>query len=115
HWPPSPTVRTGAGRLAGRVAVITGGTSGIGAATARLFAGEGATVVIAGRTSEKGEAVAAELGGNASFRWTDVRHEDSIAALVDHAVDRHGRLDCLFNNAGAPGSGALDSVTADEF
>ena len=91
-----------AGRLDGKVAVITGATSGIGEATARLFAAEGAALVIAGRGVNKGEALAQELGTNAVFQRADVLREADIAALIDAAVTRFGRLDCLFNNAGAP-------------
>ncbi len=89
-----------AGRLEGKVCVITGATSGIGAATARRFHAEGARVVLAGRSRDKGEALAAALGANAAFRATDVVKEDDIAGLIAFALDRFGRLDCLFNNAG---------------
>jgi NAD(P)-dependent dehydrogenase (short-subunit alcohol dehydrogenase family) len=86
--------------LAGKVAIVTGGTSGIGAAIATLFIAEGARVVIAGRRRDKGEQVAATLGEAASFIRTDVCIEDDVAAMVWHAVERFGRLDCLVNNAG---------------
>src|ERR1700743_567413 len=90
------------GRLDGKVAVITGATSGIGLRTAEIFVAEGAKIVIAGRRAEQGEAIAARLGAACSFRRTDVKQDDELAALVDHAVTRFGRLDCLFNNAGGP-------------
>ena len=102
------------GRLEGKVAVITGGTSGIGEATARLFAREGAAVVVAGRNVEKGTAVAEALGGPSVFHPVDVVHEAEIAGLVDATVERFGRLDCLFNNAGAPTPGAIDTVTEEQ-
>ncbi|WP_328189064.1 SDR family NAD(P)-dependent oxidoreductase [Marinobacter sp. OP 3.4] len=102
-------------RLAGKVAVITGGTSGIGEATARRFVEEGATVIIAGRSVDKGEKLATDLGSNAVFRKADVMNEADIAALVDSAVEQYGRLDCLFNNAGAGDRTTLDSVTEEEF
>lgn len=70
-------------RLAGAVAVITGATSGIGAATARRFVAEGARVVIAGRTEHKGKAIAAELGARAMFVRADVCREADIADAVD--------------------------------
>ncbi len=102
-------------RLEGKVAVITGGTSGIGEATARRFVQEGARVVFAGRSEDKGAALARELGERAVFQRADVLREADIAALVDAAVSRFGRLDCLFNNAGAPTPGTLDSVTEADF
>src|SRR6266851_9756873 len=86
--------------LDGKVAVIVGGTSGIGARTAELFVEEGATVVIAGRRREAGEALAQKLGATASFVKTDVAREDELRALIDATAARFGRLDCLFNNAG---------------
>jgi NAD(P)-dependent dehydrogenase (short-subunit alcohol dehydrogenase family) len=89
-------------QLAGKVAVITGATSGIGAHTARVFVAEGASVVISGRREAEGEALAAALGPAASFVRADVAIEDDVAALIAAAVARHGRLDCLCNNAGSP-------------
>lgn len=86
--------------LDGKVAVITGGTSGIGQSTAELFVAEGAKVVIAGRRKDRGERIAQRLGDSASFIRTDVSVESDVGAMVDHAVDRFGRLDCLINNAG---------------
>jgi NAD(P)-dependent dehydrogenase (short-subunit alcohol dehydrogenase family) len=88
------------GVLDGKVAVVAGGTSGIGARTVELFAEEGARVVFAGRRREKGEALAARLGSNVSFIQTDVLHEAQVEAMIGRAVDHFGRLDCLFNNAG---------------
>ncbi len=102
-------------RLDGKVAIITGGTSGIGEATARRFVEEGATVIIAGRSVEKGEKLAADLGTNAVYQQADVMKEADIAALVDNAVAQYGRLDCLFNNAGAGDRTTVDSVTEEEF
>lgn len=86
--------------LEGKIAVITGGTSGIGQRTAEIFVGEGAKVVIAGRRKERGERIASKLGDSASFIRTDVSVESDVAAMIDHAVSRFGRLDCLVNNAG---------------
>jgi NAD(P)-dependent dehydrogenase (short-subunit alcohol dehydrogenase family) len=91
------------GALDGKVAIITGGTSGIGARTAELFAEEGAKVVIAGRRRAEGEGLAKKLGPAASFVPTDVTKEADIKALIERALARFGRLDCLFNNAGNPG------------
>src|SRR5437868_13114923 len=104
-----------AGRLDGKVAIITGATSGIGEATARLFAAEGARLVIAGRSADKGKALARELGAGVLFRRADVLREGDIAALIDAAVEQFGRLDCMFNNAGASTPGDLDSVTEEQF
>ncbi len=92
-----------AGRLDGKVAIVTGGTSGIGAGTVAVFAREGARVVIAGRTVEKGERLAAEIGENALFVRTDVSKEAEIEAMVARTVEHFGQLDVLFNNAGVPG------------
>ena len=88
--------------LEGKVAVITGGTSGIGARTAEVFVAEGAKVVIAGRRQERGESLAQKLGEAASFIRTDVCVEADVNAMIEHAVGRFGRLDCLMNNAGMP-------------
>jgi NAD(P)-dependent dehydrogenase (short-subunit alcohol dehydrogenase family) len=89
-------------RLKGKVAVITGATSGIGARTAEVFVAEGARVIIAGRRREQGAALAAALGTSASFFRTDVSCEADVRAMIDHALERFGRIDCLFNNAGTP-------------
>ena len=92
------------GDVANKVAVITGGASGIGAATARRFADEGALVIIGDRDADKGRAVADDIGATARFVATDVSVEQDMAELVAHAVDSHGRIDCLFNNAGFGGA-----------
>jgi NAD(P)-dependent dehydrogenase (short-subunit alcohol dehydrogenase family) len=89
--------------LSGKIAVVTGGTSGIGARTAQLFVAEGARVVIAGRRQVEGERLARQLGTAAAFLRTDVTKEADIKAVVEHTLSRFGRLDCLFNNAGHPG------------
>ena len=87
--------------LEGKVAVVTGGTSGIGARTAEVFVANGAKVVIAGRRPDRGEKLAQKLGDAASFIRTDVSVETDVKAMIHHAVDRFGRLDCLMNNAGS--------------
>jgi NAD(P)-dependent dehydrogenase (short-subunit alcohol dehydrogenase family) len=92
------------GALEDRVAVVVGGTSGIGAETAALFVAEGATVVVAGRREAQGEKLAAELGLEASFMRVDVAVEANIEALIATTVERFGRLDCLVNSAGEGGS-----------
>jgi NAD(P)-dependent dehydrogenase (short-subunit alcohol dehydrogenase family) len=93
--------------LSAKVALVTGGTSGIGRATALAFAREGARVVVAGRREKEGAAVVAEikaLGGEAIFVRTDVTSEADLAALVGKTVAAFGRLDIAFNNAGIEGS-----------
>ena len=91
------------GRLDGKVAVITGAASGIGAGTARRFVEEGASVVIADLQGDAGSRLAAELGAAARFITTDVTSEADVAAAVDLAVGAFGRLDVMFNNAGVVG------------
>jgi NAD(P)-dependent dehydrogenase (short-subunit alcohol dehydrogenase family) len=91
------------GVLDGKVAIVAGGTSGIGAATVELFVAEGAKVVIAGRRQEEGSGLAGRLGTAASFVRADVTSDADVKAMIDHAVATFGRLDCLFNNAGNPG------------
>lgn len=91
------------GMLDGKVAIITGGTSGIGERTAELFVREGAKVVIAGRRADVGERVANRIGPAAYFIRTDVASEADVKAMVDCAVAQFGRLDCLVNNAGVAG------------
>lgn len=92
-----------AGRLDGKVALVTGGANGIGAGTVRRFVAEGANVVIADRQTDDGEALASELGDATRFVRADVTSEDDLAAAVDHAVGEYGRLDVMFNNAGIVG------------
>lgn len=102
--------------LEGKVAVVTGGASGIGEATVRLFAAEGAKVVIADMQAERGEALADALGDAAMFVPCEVRQESQVKAAVDTAVSRWGRLDCMFNNAGFGGAlGLYEDIPAEEF
>lgn len=90
-------------RLKDKVALITGGTSGIGEATALLFAKEGSRIAITGRNETRGHAITAQIlesGGEAIFIRTDVRKADECQRAVEAAVSRFGRVDILFNNAG---------------
>ena len=105
------------GRLDGKVALITGAAAGIGKATSKLFIQEGAKgVVMADILDEMGEKVANELGQNAIYIHTDVSQEDNIKKVIDLTVDKFGRLDIVFSNAGNPGpGGAIEDVPVDEF
>src|SRR5947209_20451531 len=91
------------GKLSGKVALVTGGTSGIGKTTAIEFARAGAKVVLTGRREKEGAGVVAEIekdGGAAAFIRADVAKETDAKAMVDFTVDTYGRLDVAFNNAG---------------
>lgn len=105
-------------RLDGKVAIITGGTFGIGESTALLFAKEGAKVVVAGRNAEKGERVInqiKELGGDAMFVKTDVAKEEDVASLVKQTVDTYGKVDVLFANAGVGAMGDIHEVSMEDW
>ena len=91
----------GEGRLAGKVAIVTGGTSGMGEATVERYVAEGARVMIAGRRADAGNAIVERLGADAAFTRTDVTREAEVERLVTATVERWGRVDVLFNNAGA--------------
>ena len=98
------------GSLKDKVALITGGTSGIGAAAALQLARAGAKVVVAGRRENEGQAVVKAIekaGGQALFVKTDVSREADVKALVDKTVARFGRLDFAFNNAGVEGTAGV--------
>ncbi|UYO40489.1 glucose 1-dehydrogenase [Rhodopseudomonas palustris] len=104
------------GRLDGKVAVVTGATSGIGWRTAEVFVAEGARIVVAGRRTAEGEALAAQLGSSCVFKQTDVTDEAQVKALIGTALDSFGRLDCLFNNAGGPAqTGGIEGLEVDRF
>lgn len=103
-------------RLADRVAVITGGASGIGAATAKLFVAHGAKVMLGDIQDEPGKAFAESLGPNAAYRHCNVTVESDMQELIDGAVDHFGRIDIMFNNAGIVGAiGPMESTPASEW
>jgi NAD(P)-dependent dehydrogenase (short-subunit alcohol dehydrogenase family) len=103
-------------RLEGKVAAITGGASGIGAATVRGFVAEGAKVLIADLDQAKGLALADELGPATAFLRTDVSKEEDVAAMIAETTDRFARIDVLFNNAGFGGAlGPIESTTVADY
>jgi len=105
-------------KLEGKVALITGGNSGIGSATAALFAKEGAAVAITGRNEERGEQVAKAIndaGGTAMFIRSDVRIAEDCRRAVEQTLERFGRIDVLFNNAGVYHPKTLPECTEQEW
>ncbi|MCP5328920.1 MAG: glucose 1-dehydrogenase [Steroidobacteraceae bacterium] len=106
-------------RLAGRVALVTGATSGMGAVTARALAAAGAKVVFCGRRTDEGHEVEKSIrdaGGEALFVQADVTHEEQVKALLETVASRHGRLDYAFNNVGTSGDqGALHQLSTENF
>jgi 3alpha(or 20beta)-hydroxysteroid dehydrogenase len=101
------------GRLEGQVAVVTGAASGMGAATAELFADEGAKVVLCD-VNRAGEDVAARIGGDAIFRHHDIRDDASWAALVREVVERFGTIDILINNAAIVGMWPIEEMDVEQ-
>jgi NAD(P)-dependent dehydrogenase (short-subunit alcohol dehydrogenase family) len=102
----------------GKVALVTGGTSGIGKTTAIAFARAGAKVVLTGRREKEGAQVVAEikkLGGEAAFVRADVAKDAEVKAMVKFAVDKFGKLDIAFNNAGVEWKGSLEQATEAEY
>ena len=105
-------------RLQGKVAIVTGSTSGIGIGIAKLYAAEGAKVVICGRRAEKGQAVVDEIvkaGGEASYHYMDITDTASIESLMKDTVEKYGKLDILVNNAAnvALKDGRVDELTVE--
>jgi len=101
-----------------KIVLVTGGTSGIGRATALAFARAGAKIVIAGRRESEGQAVVSEIksaGGKALFVRADVAHEAEVKALVDQTVATYGRLDVAFNNAGVEWLGSLTEASEADY
>jgi NAD(P)-dependent dehydrogenase (short-subunit alcohol dehydrogenase family) len=104
------------GMVDGKIAIITGATSGIGTRTAELFVAEGAKVVFTGRRQAEGAAVAARIGQEAQFIQADATCEDDWRRVIEHTLKAFGRIDCLFNNAGGPApTGSITSVSVAGF
>ncbi len=103
----------GQGRLAGKVAIVTGAAKGLGEADARLFAAQGAQVVLTDVDVENGERIAQEIGGR--FVKHDVRHENEWIALIDGVLAQEGRLDVLVNNAGVVEAGNIETTSEEDY
>lgn len=99
--------------LSGKVAIVTGGSTGIGRAIAAEYVEQGATVVICGRTESTGNETAEEIG--CEFRQCDVREYEQVEALVEGVVDEYGQLDVMVNNAGVGSETSLDDMSLDEW
>jgi len=105
-------------RLAGKIAIVTGSSSGIGKAIALTFGKEGASVVVAARRKDSCEKTAAQIrknGGDAMAIQTDVTDEAQVERLITETVKRYGRLDLLVNNAGIGGGGRIESTSTETF
>src|SRR5580692_2969879 len=103
---------------ANKIVLVTGGTSGIGKATALAFAEAGAKVVLTGRREKEGADVAATItknGGSAAFVRADVARDADVVKAIDFVLSAHGRLDVAFNNAGVEISGPLHAVTEEDY
>ena len=104
------------GLLDGKIAIITGGTSGIGARTTEIFVEEGAKVIFTGRRQSEGEALASKLGDKAHFIKADATLEADWVRVIEATIARYRRIDCLFNNAGGPApTGSITSVSVEGF
>jgi NADP-dependent 3-hydroxy acid dehydrogenase YdfG len=106
------------GNIEGKIVVITGASSGLGEATARLLSAEGASVVLGARRADRIRSLADELtgrGAKALALTTDVTHRDQVKRLVDAAVEAHGRIDVMINNAGLMPQSLLERLKIDEW
>ena len=103
------------GKLDGKVAIVTGAASGIGAAQARILGGAGANVILADINPDRGQAVAAAIGANAIFVAHDVTSQESWTSLVEVAERRFGRVDILVNTAGISRGGSIEDMTLETF
>jgi NAD(P)-dependent dehydrogenase (short-subunit alcohol dehydrogenase family) len=104
-----------AGRVDGKVVAVTGAATGIGRASAEALASEGAVVVLGDVDEDGGRDVAGAIGAGASFQRTDVRSSADVQALVDAAVERHGRLDGIVNNAAVAIPGSAGDISEDDW
>lgn len=114
----STTVTTPSSNFAGKVALVTGATSGIGRATALALAAAGAKVVLSGRRETEGQAAVVEIqkaGGGAAFFRADASKETEVADLVEFTVRTYGRLDLAFNNAGVEHAGPTTEITEADY
>ncbi len=102
-------------KLDNRVALVTGGADGIGAATCRTLINEGATVIVADIDLARAEQLAGSLGAKAHAELLDVRDEEAWGAVLGRLVAAHGGLDILVNNAGGRGAGSIEDISVDEF
>ncbi|TGD99652.1 SDR family NAD(P)-dependent oxidoreductase [Methylobacterium nonmethylotrophicum] len=110
--------QNGVTELSGKVALVTGGGTGIGRAAARSFATKGASVVVAGRRRAELDAVVGEIessGGRAEAITTDISDEADVTALIKEVVERFGRLDAAFNNAATSNGGPIETLTMADF
>lgn len=104
------------GKLHEKVVIVTGGASGLGESAARQMVADGATVLIVDIDDARGQLIAEELGSRAEYLHCDVAQETDIAAAVDHAIERYGRLDCMHNNAGFLGPREpIDELKVEDF
>jgi len=102
-------------RLHNKVAIITGGSKGLGEANARLFAKEGATVIITDIDEDNGRKLAKDIGPSAEFHKQDVRDEDGWKSLITQVVKDHGKLDILVNNAGVVEAGTIENQETEDY